>query len=37
MVLCAAMGVDRGGELCYKLLKSDYGDDGAVVVAKTRL
>jgi len=24
-------GVDKSGELCYKLIKFDYGDDGAVV------
>ena len=24
----------RAGRLCYKLQKSDYGDDGAVVMAK---
>ena len=27
-------GVDINGKLCYKVPKSDYEDDGAVVVAK---
>jgi len=27
-------GVDRRGELCYKLLKSGYEDDGAVVAKR---